>query len=76
MKHIGEPGFIEEYLLEQARERDAEIKAERDEESQPTLFDDWKSDNIRSLKDEFCEENYDSFNEYCKEQFKEWKESK
>ena len=47
---------------------------EHNNERADGLFDNWKSDNLKNLKEEFIEANYDFFIDYCKEAFKEWKD--
>jgi hypothetical protein len=64
---------IEEFNLEMSREIDAERREEHVRESQETIFDSWKSDNIRELRMEFCEAHEEEFNDFLNEAFKEWK---
>ena len=54
----------EDYILEAGLEK-------IDEE-----FSDWLSDNKSTLKNEFVDNNEDAFMEYCREEFKIWRESK
>ena len=58
-----------------SEEINAEIRAERNRECQEGVFDSWKADSLRQLKDDFCEENEEDFNNFCKEEFKLWRDS-
>lgn len=42
-----------------------------DENLEDDFYLDWLSDNIIRLRQEFCLEEEDKFNEYCKEVFKQ-----
>lgn len=56
---------------EEKRDIMAESRREQEEESRVTVFDDWLSDNIISLRQDFLEDYTDEFNSYCKDRFKE-----
>lgn len=60
----------EDDLLEQGREIDAERREEHRRESQEGIFDSWKSDNLKQLKDDFIEEHEQEFIDFCKEEYK------
>lgn len=66
----------EEYNLEMGREMEAERKEEHRREGQEGIFDSWKSDNFKQLKDDFIEENEQEFSDFCKEEFKLYEDSK
>jgi hypothetical protein len=40
------------------------------------MYDDWLSDNINQLKEDFCEEKDDEFNKFCRDEFIEWSENR
>ena len=62
---------IDRIVAECSKEIDKEIREEHTNERADGLFDNWKSDNLKNLKEEFIEDNYDFFLDYCKEAFKE-----
>jgi len=61
----------EDIMLEAGREFDAERREEHRRESEDGRFECWKNDNLKSLKDDFYEENIEEFDRFCKEVFKE-----
>jgi len=59
--------LTEEQRLDwEADERADFLREQRDE-----AFYQFKKDNLQDLKDAFCEDN-DDFNQYCREEFKQF----
>lgn len=61
--------------MELTKKQDDYINDERQDEwakeSHESIFDSWKEDNLSNLREWFCEENEQAFNDFCKEEFKE-----
>ena len=61
-----------------SKEIEQDMKEERDRESDEgrkrTIFDDWKSDNLKQLREDFCAQE-DGFDTFCREEFDAWRES-
>jgi hypothetical protein len=55
---------------------DDDLKRERANEFMDGVFSDFMSNNREDLMRDFCEDNEDDFNAYCREAFKEWGNNK
>jgi hypothetical protein len=53
-------------------EYEEEIRLERNRETQGSFFDDWLSDNLESLKDNFIEEHQGEFDAFCKDDYENY----
>jgi hypothetical protein len=47
------------------------LRREEQMDRESSLYNDWLSDNIVSLRQDFLEEQSDQFNAFCKQAFKE-----
>jgi hypothetical protein len=50
-------------------EIDYERKMEWAREIESSVFDDWKWDNINQLRQDFCEEHEEEFNDFCQDEY-------
>ena len=63
----------EDHMLEAGRDADYERKLEHKRESEDGQYHTWKKDNLTELRKDFCESQPDQFEEFCREEFKQWK---
>lgn len=63
--------LTEEEIQELKYEKYTEYQREAEQDRYYEQLNDWISDNKVELMEEYCEENSDSFKDYCKQAFKD-----